>query len=465
MAITKGTKPPRLAVAATLIFAVVLPALPAKGSPVIPPYPPLATVAIIDTGINPYHLVFRDTSPRAYQHPSTYIEGFPKDAEALRISLNENDYLTALYKDCDLWNSVERGKLYWFPGTKIVGAITFDEIRTELDCADRQLPAGRILDAGGHGTMTASRAVASGYGACPDCRVIAVQGFTTASVQWAGDNSDWIDIQSNSWGPILPAWSPAPGNNIINDPEFVRTVEDTAQRHLSFWASGNGAATRGGVLGHPTLIDPRMTPSIVMVGGHDSGYVNLWPDFPPHVVSDSCNSWAAYHTETEKSAEDVGGGTSGASPFAAGGAARILMEARRLLGDDGSGVDEGVIAEGRAPSSKGPLADGELTLEELKDLVFKTATERPTAQREDGPVCDPISGLVISSATPVKWEDVPEEYPEYIHIGYGAVDRPSVQRAFRVLAGKQKMPDRAETDAYFELDSGVRSELHQIFRN
>ena len=98
-----------------------------------------------------------------------------------------------------------------------------------------------------------------------------------------------------------------------------------------FWATGNGAATRGGVLGHPTIIDPRMTaPSIVMVGGHDSGYVNTWPDFPPHVVSDSCNCWGAYHQSLDESADTVGSGTSSATPFAAGGAARILQEARAI---------------------------------------------------------------------------------------------------------------------------------------
>ena len=59
--------------------------------------------------------------------------------------------------------------------------------------------------------------------------------------------------------------------------------------------------------------------------------------------------------------------TSSATPFAAGGAARMLLEARRILGDTGTGVTKGVVASGPKGRVKdGPLADGEFTLEEWK---------------------------------------------------------------------------------------------------
>lgn len=425
---------------------------------------PTATIAIIDTGINPYHVVFRDDSARARKHPSTYIPGFPKDAQALPISLNEKDFWTAVKKDCDLWNKVKTGQLYWFPGTKIVGAISFDSLGAPYSCAPNDFPSGRILDDGGHGTMTASRAVGEGYGACPDCRVVAVQGFSNESVAWAADNSSWIDVQSNSWGPILPLWSPVAPGLLWSDPEFVRTVESAAKKHLSFWASGNGTMTRFGLVGHPTPLDPRMTPSIVMVGGHDSGYVNLWPDFPPHVVSDSCNSWAAYHDHLDRSEDDVGGGTSGASPFAAGGAGSILLAARAILGDDSTGVTKKIVARGPAGLvKKGPLKDGRFTLAEWKEVLFKTATARPERQEEDGSVCDAIAGLVLYSSTPVQWSQVPDGYPEYLHIGYGAVDRPAVRLAVKVLGGLTDLPERPDTDRYFEADRTVREQLHDVF--
>lgn len=420
---------------------------------------PTAVVAVVDTGINPYHRVFRDDSPLAYRHPSTYIPGFPKEAEALHLTLDEDNYRDAALKDCDLWNKVEKGKLYWFPGTKIVGGITFED-PTQGVCT----PSG-ILDVHGHGTMTASRAAGSGYGACPDCRIVAIQGWGHG-VRWAAENARWIDVQTNSWGPFVPAWVPSEGQDeslLYDTPGFVRMVEWAARKHLAFWATGNGAGTRLGLLGHPTLLDPRMTPSIVMVGGHDSGYINTWPDFPPHVVADSCNSWAAHHASTYRSEPDIGGGTSSASPYAAGSAARILLEARRLLGDTDTGVEKDVAAAGR-PTSKGPLADGRLRLEEWKRLLFKTATPRPTGDRTDGTVCGPVDGLVLYSSTPVRWEDVPEGYPEYLHIGYGATDSASRRLAFDVLGGRAPLPDRPDTDRYFETDGQARRALHDIYR-
>lgn len=457
----------RVAIVTSLFLFVVSSVTTVSASPrvLVESPDPTAVIAVIDTGINPYHIVFRDDSSRAQQHPSTYIDGFPKDAKALRLSLDEKDFWTAVHKDCDVWNSVKSRELYWFPGTKIIGGITFDN-PTPLPCQGENFPGGRILDDGAHGTMTASRAVGDGYGACPECRVVAVQGFVNEAVDWSAKNASWIDAQSNSWGPFLPIWEPATGGaGFMNDSDFVRTVEGAARKHLSFWASGNGTLTRFGVLGHPTLLDPRMTPSVVMVGGHDSGYINLWPDFPPHVVSDSCNSWAAYNDHIKDSADNVGGGTSGATPFAAGGAGRILIEARRILGDSSTGVEKGILARG--PSGRvesGPLKDGKFTLEEWKEITFKTASSRPKRQREDGSVCDAVAGLVLYSSTPVMWEQVPEGYPEYLHIGYGAVDRPAVELAFGVLAGREGMPDRTATDRYFEADRTVREELHRIYR-
>jgi hypothetical protein len=429
-----------------------------------------AVVSVIDTGINPYHLTFRDDSARARKHPSTYIPGFPKDAVALRLSLNEKDYPAAVKRDCKrVWSKVETGKLYWVPGTKIVGAISFEE-QDNVDCSNLDLEqtfgfSGRILDRNGHGTMTASRAASIEYGGCPDCLLVAVQGFNNDAVAWAADHAGWIDAQSNSWGPFVPAWTPTAALALLwNDPEFVETVESAARKHLSFWASGNGALTRGGVLGHPTTIDPRMTPSVVMVGGHDSGYVTTWHDAPPHVVSDICNCWAAYRNKIEESDDTVGSGTSSATPFAAGGAARILLEARRILRDNDTGVNKGIVAKGpKALVADGPLADGNFTLEEWKRLVFETATPRPEGQREDGPPCGPVEGLLIYSATPVKWTDVPDDFPEYLSIGYGAVDGPGIKLAKAVLAGQKKAPDRSATDEFFAAEGQVRQALHEVW--
>lgn len=430
---------------------------------------PHVVLALIDTGINPYHKTFRDPSPEAYLHPGAYLPNYPSDAKPLDITLDAPDYWKAVRSDCvRVWKTIKPGQLYWFPGTKIVGAIYLGS-GSATNC-DRDAPiVGGILDRGGHGTMVSSRAGSFEYGACRECKIVMVQGFSTASVEWAAKNAEWIDAQSNSWGPFLPLIQPtttsrAAPNFVGGDSDFVKTVERSGRAHLSFWASGNGALTRAGVLGHVTLLDPRMTPSIVMVGGHDSGYVNLWPDWPPHVVSDSCNSWAAYHTNNTRSADNVGGGTSGASPFAMGGAGRMLLEARRILGDSQTGVRGDAVAQGTAVGvDAGPLADGKLTLAEWKTLLFQTSTARPVRQYEDGSVCDLVGGLVLYGSLPVQWKDVPPDYPEYLHVGYGAVDNQSRALAFQVLGGEKPLPDRSRTDAYFAAEAPIRSQLHQAY--
>ncbi len=61
------------------------------------------------------------------------------------------------------------------------------------------------------------------------------------------------------------------------------------------------------------------------------------------------------------------------------------------------------------------------------------------------------------------WKDVPEGYPEYLHIGYGAVDRDSMTLAAKVLAGNAELPDRSDTDAYFAADRQVREPLHEVY--
>lgn len=459
-----ATRPfrPLLALAGVLAALLVTPA--GAAAP-----PPTAVVGVIDTGINPYHAAFRDRSPQAQKHPSTYLPGYPKNAVALRITLDAKDYWTAVLADCErVWKTVQPGQLYWFPGTKIVGAVSFMPSRA-LNCNTHQ-PVGLILDSNGHGTMTASRAAGTGYGACPACRVVAVQFSASAleateavnSVKWTTANAGWIDAQSNSWMPFLPGWVPTDAGDqlFVATPPLVRAVEASGQAHLSFWASGNGAGYRAGGLGHPTPIAPTLTPSVLAVGGHDSGQVNTWPGFPAHVVSDSCSSWAAAVRSTTEWGDTIGGGTSAATPFAAGGAGVILTEARRLLRDSRTGVRNGVVASGRKGLVKsGPLADGSFTVAEWREVLLKTATPRPTRQREDGPPC----GVGPYGPTPVQWSSVPPDYPEYLHIGYGAVDRPALALATSVLRGSTPLPNRADTDQYFGYDRQVREAAYRVW--
>ena len=432
-----------------------------------------AVVGFVDTGINPYHQEFRDTSPRAYQHPSTYLPGFPADAKALNLTFGAETWEDAVLADCEVWKNIEERTLYWIPGTKIVGAISFfvaaEGDVPEFSCDETGIAGARILDTNGHGTMVASRAAANDYGACRTCRIVSIHYPNNgteapepyqAALRWAAANRTWLDVQSNSWGPIVPAHEPTGTNILASNPPLVRSIEATASVQMAFWASMNGAAGRGGVLGHPTPLSPHLTPSVLSVGGHDSGYMTLWPGFPPHVAADACNAFGAYHDHLDKSDGTVSSGTSGATPYVAGGAAQILSLARGILGYTPTGMRGDVVASGpagRVPS--GPLADGVFTLAEWRRLVLETASRRPESQPEDAEVCA-ASGY---DATPVKWTDVPDEYPEYLNIGYGAVDRNAVQEARKILLGEADPPDRTATDEYFATDDQLRRQLHEEY--
>ena len=472
----------RLGWIAVVVCLLVGVAAPATGAAEGTASHAAGVVAVIDTGINPYNKVFRDDSPLAYQHPSTYLPGFPEDAIALELTFTATNYKAAVKADCErVWSKLKPRQIYWIPGTRIVGAISFGSWASEwvegskVDCAKEDTAAALLLDQLGHGTMTASRAVGGTYGACRTCRLVVVQipeygsagalpqsgRIAADAVEWASKQNSWIDAQSNSWAPTAPSWDPS-GTALDATPDFVRRVEVAARRHPAFWASGNGAAGRYGGAGHPTMLDPHFTPTAIPVGGHDSGQMITWSGLPPRFVGDACESWAASHTSIIGQSETLGEGTSGATPFVAGTAVAMLAQARSVLGQRTTGVHDGVVARGpagRVPS--GPLADGVFTLAEWRRLMEVTASRRPAKQVEDGPACGPDRAPWLT--TPVRWVDVPDQYPEYVQIGYGALDREALALAGKVLAGTAPSPDRTATDTYFAADGQVRDATYPLF--
>ncbi|MGH2747019.1 MAG: S8 family serine peptidase [Actinomycetota bacterium] len=375
----------RILVAASLAFAVAagasLPAASvakAKKKNLSSGAGPLGVVALIDAGINPYSVAFRDRSALARRHPSTYIPGYPKDAEALRLTLDA-PYEEAVEKDAAVWARARRGILYWIPGTRIVGAISFGAGGTCSSDSPPPVNAGGgcnehvILDDHGHGTMTSSRAAGAPRSLAPDARIVMIEGLGEQGVRWAAD-AGWIDVQSNSWLNLVPP----PANS--STPE---AFAHAAEKMVTIAASGNGTAYIMGAAPTPTYVLSTAPPGVILVGGHDNGKMTLWSGSPPHVVADAYSGFTAIRDSTKKMRPaPIACCTSAAAPYAAGGAVAIIQEARAILGDRTSGIKDGVIARGRKGVVKeGPLADGEFTLEEFTDLYFHTANPtRPRAK-------------------------------------------------------------------------------------
>jgi hypothetical protein len=468
-----------------MLAAVLIPTAPGVAAPKGPtltpansvktPFP-MSVVALIDSGINPYSQAFRDKSPLAYKHPSTYIPGYPKDAIKLDLHLDV-PYEDALKLDEDAWKGVVRGKLYWVPGTRIIGAISFGGGGANCpvvpvppaNALQQSCPEHNILDDHGHGTMTASRAGGAPSSLAPDARIVEIEGLGAQGVRWAADQG-WIDVQSNSWISFVP--QPVPS-------ETTDAFAYASEKTLTLAASGNGTAYITGFAPTPTYVLSTAPAGVVLVGGHDNGKMTLWAGAPPHVVADAYAGMTAIRDSIEPMRPDpIACCTSAASPYAAGGAAAIITEARRILHDRSTGIHDGIVARGSDCSKwpgEGPLSDGDLTLEELKNVYFHTAEPHPSEGRDDGnihwageprppdnaefgPGGNPF--CFGCTTTPVPWTAIPADGDlAYPLIGYGGINEHSVELATKVLLGKEPIPERPEADSQYELDQQIRMAL------
>ncbi|MGQ0535613.1 MAG: hypothetical protein ACT4PT_06040 [Methanobacteriota archaeon] len=314
-----------------VILSVVALGLVAPASisvPSSPPGRPEVVIAHIDTGINPYNVAFRDDSPRAEKHPCTYLPGYPCDAEALRLHLDAPDYATALALDAVVWgdadtpSSIVPGRLYWIPGTKIVGAVCWQFAFAPgscfggVSCPFTDVPLANaandpsrgciehpILDDHGHGTMTASRMASSTHSLCPQCLVVSIEGLSGDAVRWVADQG-WIDVQTNSWVDLVPppanhllqpVWDADASirDNVNGGNSTTVNARYAAERMPTLFASGNGAAYLAGFAPTPTYLLSTAPPGVILVGGHDNGRVTAWAGAPPHVAADAYGGWLA----------------------------------------------------------------------------------------------------------------------------------------------------------------------------
>jgi subtilisin family serine protease len=433
------------------------------------PAPPVV-VALIDSGINPYHPAFRDHS-RAHQHPSEYIPNYPDFIEPLHLTLDAPTMQEALEADAEVWAAVRPSTLYWVPGTRIVAWVSFAAGGTRCDSEFPDVPPANgvlmtgctervLLDDHGHGTMTASRAAGEGTSLAPDARIVAIEGLGTRGVAFASDLG-WVDVQSNSWGSLAPGV----GNR--------RAIEGAAAKHMVLFASGNGIAFSGAAP-TPTQTHTTRAKGALQVGAHDNGHVSAWSDAPAHLVADGYGAPIAPHDSLDPISESVlACCTSAAAPYAAGAAAAILQHARHLLGDETPGIEEDPLGGSPIAASGTPvlgsmlLEDGVFTLEEWKRLLLLTAEARPRAGLHDGwmnfmggpdapdrpqhgPGENPYCLLCVTA--PLAWTEVPYEVPAYMSIGYGATNERSLSRAIDVLDGTRTLNSRPDEDAFFGID-------------
>ncbi len=417
---------------------------------------PRVVIAVIDTGINFYHSEYRRDAALtvdAVTGSPSLAARLPAGLEvtALPISLDIEDWADAVESDMDALMAMEPRTLYTFPGTKIAAAISFQNRPSDWPV---------ILDRPGfytHGTMTTSRATGNTVsigGADADIDLVVIQGFSQEAVDWAA-KQDWIDIVSISAG-ISPL-SIVPGVPNALDEGAVEAYQALAHKKPFFASSGNGFVNAG-LLGFPSWMRGSSgAPDVISVGANDNGRASQWHNFDSYIAADGCSNPAASPGDTEKIG-NTGGGTSSATPFSAGGGAKMLLEARRILNDATVGVrvddtlvrDDGawdslapgdanvVLARGDAGLvSDGPLADGVFTLLEFKDVLYHSALAAPTDDESDGAAC--------TTNQPAPGSAVPEP-GRFALQGYGEVNGLSIDAALDVLRGESELPARAMDD-------------------
>ncbi len=417
-------------------------------------------IAVVDTGINPYHVAYR--RPEYTVHPSNYIEGFPKDAPALGLSFGAADYVAArTTDDGPVWGQVAERKLYWIPGTNVIGAYS---VADYAGTPPGGLASRPIIDDDGHGTGTTSVSGGAGlstkgapYGSNPDALIVIVEGLGDAGVKWASEQP-WIDFISGSYGDAASVPCTDSGDETVDGAADVwcgREYRYTAPFVLrdgrtALFSAGNGLSRTGVAADRYSSLRPTSGPSWVITVGAVSPRNEQ--DYGYHSVPVDISSYGAHWPAADPfsfAGEVEFSGTSNATPVTAGVFSRALLAARRSLGDAVEGIHtssdgQRVPAYGPSGIAKGLIADGVLARTELQDAVYKTA--QPEEFNPETWLYDPV----VIPNTPLY----------YTQQGYGNANVAAALRAIEVIMGRSPMPSRSEVDAWIGSIDAVRNSIY-----
>lgn len=382
---------------------------------------PYTVVAVIDSGIDPYHLDFRRHG--LTPHPSTYIEKFPTGAKPLQLSLDAPTYGAALAADERVWRSVKENQLYWIPGTNIIGAIgPFDSTAALGPEDDAGLP-GQVppfFDEIGHGTAVASLAGGMSHG--PEGNqtlLVVIRGFEDG-LDWAA-RQPWIDVITNSWWNLQL-------DDYAKAAKASRLATDRGK--VVCFASGNFA--------HPQLYTGTQGPSWTVNVGAASERTrgeHAYSNYPNDVLG--LSALPAAEAGTFEGEREFGG-TSAATPNVCGLMAQTITKMRAKVGTAHQGPRRGALVFGR--KAKGSLEDGGVTRQELEDAIQSTAVPAATSMPDPE---DPYAIPALPAAG-------------FLRGGYGIVDRDSARSAWEVLIGATPRPTRSVEDAWIGAVDSVR---------
>ena len=346
----------------------------------------VVVIAVIDGGINPYHWDYlAATMPGSAlpldKDPATWLPGHPgaagfKSYQALNLTLDaaNPEASTSTLHDGDLaqWQKIVYSEgntdadvnYYWFPGTKIIGHVAFGGSGPVDPWA-----------ASSHGIGTSSVSAGNIHGTCPNCVLVYVHGTVEQANEWVA-KQDWIDLQSNSFGHSIVG---GPVRDLVYAKSDTELQRQTTERGQSiFFSAGNGLANDFSVP-QINLVSSEKGPDwIITVGAIEPSTSGSFSGHgKPADVSSLGDQYPSAAGSADTTTNTGGfGGTSNATPVVAGIYGEALYRIRKAIGSKRMQKD-GVIAQGAAGCGAAnpacALADGQLTVHELREALFRSA--------------------------------------------------------------------------------------------
>lgn len=319
--------------------------------------------------------------------------------------------------------------MYWIPGSKVVGALSFGTQGLNF----REATANPIAPGGvdeGHGVGSTTASVGNLHGTCPECLLVFISvdvagvDVTNATanhdtdrmeqaLEWAYAQ-DWIDVVSM---PGTPSATTFTRERYYQASNLAKQAQASEAGKTIFFSSGNGQEAAG-VAPSTTLQSSLQGPDWVVTVSGVEGTNDRRHNRPGWgKVVDISGLGTAYPTAANS--RTVGGeastafaNTSLAVASIAGMYAQSLLEARRAMEGPSRTQADGVVATGdfdcgTVRTSPCELGDGVLSATELRNRFFMGA------QHSDAGNVTPIRYGSLNVAVRSSWEE------DYISEGYG----------------------------------------------
>lgn len=362
-------------------------------------------VAIIDSGIQPYHEAF--AAPVDWKPPAV-----PD------VTVLGEDFKERALGELRTWNELTADKLYHFEGTRVF-AISLHRASQFLVFGGEN-PHVIYDDQGtlGHGTATASIVAQVSPGAT--MVMIEATDMLEDAVSWAADQS-WIDVISVSQGRVAgippdPREHPAPLATAIQ--------KAVVSGKLFLMSSGNEPALN--------VMDEGGLPGVISVGGAEatthgesiisSKLVDVVGPFTSDRLADKNNLHGYWRA----------GGTSFSAPAVAGVLAETIHQLRARYGQSGLSASGAVV---KTPGKA-------ITSYDIRAAMNATATYWETTEWDPTNYTYTQPFEVLATTAPVLPEVAGAPAGPWVQLGWGFVDERLVPELVAVLSGENPLPEK-----------------------